>query len=297
MSKKRNQKWKYQVVGLPKKLPINIVASQAFPILGSKSAANKAIQSQRLFLNGRPAQMNDLIQNGDQLTLKGSGIKKLKKINFNLEIVFEDDHLIAINKPSGIAVNGNRNKTVENALADKNYNNTLADALPHPLAVHRIDVPTIGIVLLAKTKTALIALGRAFQNSQIKKEYVAVVHGKVPREGRINFPIKNKKAITDYKMLEVVPSRIFEHLSLVQLFPITGRTHQLRIHLQQVGHLIVGDKMYAEKKKTILGKGLMLCAHRMTFKHPITKKTITLQIKMPKKFRHILDRERKLSRK
>lgn len=294
MAKKQKKRWTYLIENLPKRLPINIVAAQAFPILGSKSAANKAIDGRRLFLNGQPAKIGDLVQNGDKLELKGTGVKKLKKIDFDLEIVYEDDFLIAINKPSGIAVNGNRNKTVENALADKNYNNKLTDALPHPVAVHRIDVPTIGIVLLAKTKTALIELGKAFQNNNVKKEYVAIVHGKPESKGRISFPIKNKKATTEFETAEVVPSKIFGHLSLVKLFPITGRTHQLRIHMKQEGHLIVGDKFYAEREKTILGKGMMLCARKISFTHPINGERLDLQIRIPKKFKHVMEREKKL---
>lgn len=292
MAKKQNRRQTQIVKDLPKQLPINIYAAKVFPILGSKSAANKAIQAQRLFLNGRLAKVSDMVVNGDQLQLKGTGVKKLKKINFDLEIIYEDDYLIVINKPSGIAVNGNKNTTVENALADKTRNNPIEDALPHPVAVHRIDVPTIGIVLLAKTKKALIQLGKAFQNSMVKKEYVAIVHGKIPPKGKITLPIKDKKAITEYEKMEVVPSKVFGHLSLVRLFPITGRTHQLRIHMQQEGHFIVGDKLYSNRKKTILGKGMMLCAQKISFEHPESGESINLQIRIPRKFKHVLDREK-----
>jgi len=297
MGKKTKKKWRHLVLDLSKKLPINIVASNAFPILGSKSAANKAIEGKRLFLNGRVAQVSDWVQNGDELELRGLGVKKLKKFDIDLDILFEDDYIIAINKPSGIAVNGNRNSTVENALVEKNINNTVEDALPHPVAIHRIDVPTIGIVLLAKTKSALIDLGKQFQNNQVKKEYIAVVHGKTAPKGRISFSIKNKKAITEFETEKVIPSRVFQHFSLVKLFPITGRTHQLRIHMKQEGHLIVGDKIYAERTKTILGKGMMLCARSIIFQHPHSKKTIHLQIPIPKKFLKILDREKSRFRK
>jgi len=297
MGKKGKKSWTYFIDSLQKKLPINVVAAKAFPILGSKSAANKAIQDKRLFVNGRAAKVSDLVQNGDELILRGAGVKKLKKFDIDLEILFEDDHLIVINKPSGIAVNGNRNSTVENALVEKNYNNTLTDALPHPVAVHRIDVPTLGIVMLAKTKSALIQLGKQFQKNEVKKEYVAVVHGKTESKGRISFPIKNKNAITEFETEKIIPSRVFQNLSLVRLFPITGRTHQLRIHMKQEGHLIVGDKIYAERSKTILGKGMMLCARSIIFKHPQTKKTIHLQIPIPKKFLKLLDREKSRFRK
>jgi len=292
MSKKSSKRWIVRVKDLKNPLPINIYAAKSFPILGSKSAANKAISSNRLLINGDPAKITDWANNGDKIILKGSGVKKIKKIDFHLEIVFEDDFIIAINKPGGIAVNGNRNKTVENALADKNINNKNSDALPHPVACHRIDVPTNGIVLLAKTKKALVGLNKLFQNNQVKKEYVAVVHGKTAEKGRISLPIQGKKAITEFETLHHTASKMFEYLSLVKLVPITGRTHQLRIHMQQERHLVVGDKMYAGRQKTILGKGMMLCAQRISFEHPISKETIKLQIPYPDKFKRIMDREK-----
>lgn len=292
MAKKRKQGWSIVVKDLKKEMPIHIYCAKAFSILGSKTAVKKAIEKRQLQLNGKPAQLNQQIKNGDQLTLLPATRKKTKKVNVDLPILFEDDHLIIVHKPAGIAVNGNRNTTVENALADKNKNNPLPDALPQPVAAHRIDLPTIGIVLLAKTKSALIHLGKAFQNNKIKKEYVAIVHGKPPLKGKINHLIQGKKAETEFEVVETVPSKIFKHLSLVKLFPITGRTHQLRIHMQKEDYLIVGDKMYAERQKTILGKGLLLCARGITFKHPKTQKNINLQIDIPPKFLKILKREK-----
>lgn len=292
MRKKGKQGWSIIVKDVKKEMPIHIYCAKAFPILGSKTAAKKAIEKKQLTLNGKPAQLNQSIKNGDKLTLLPPPRKKTKKIQVNLEILFEDDHLIVVHKPAGIAVNGNRNHTVENALADKNRNNPLPDALPQPVAAHRIDLPTIGIVLLAKTKSALIHLGKAFQNNKIKKEYVAVVHGKPTSRGTINYPIQHKKAETKFEVIETVPSKIFKHLSLVKLTPITGRTHQLRIHMEQEGHLILGDKMYAKDKKTILGKGLLLCARGISFQHPKTQKNINLQIDIPSKFLKIMQREK-----
>ena len=292
MRKKGKQGWTIIVNDVKKEMPIHIYCAKAFPILGSKTAAKKAIEKGQLSLNGKPARLNASIKNGDKLVLQLPPKKKTKKIHVKLDILFEDHHMIVVHKPAGIAVNGNRNHTVENALADKNQNNPLPDALPQPVAAHRIDLPTIGIVLLAKTKSALIQLGKAFQNNKIKKEYVAVVHGKPPSKGKINHPISHKNASTEFETIETVPSKIFQHLSLVKLVPITGRTHQLRIHMQKEGHFIVGDQMYSDNKKTILGKGLLLCARGISFQHPDTNKTIQLQIDIPAKFNKIMEREK-----
>ncbi len=90
--------------------------------------------------------------------------------------------------------------------------------------------------------------------------------------------------MTKFQTVEVVRSQVYQHLSLVELQPITGRTHQLRIHLNNQGHLIVGDKEYAQGQKTILGKGLFLCACRLSFTHPINGKALSLEIAPPRRF-------------
>lgn len=292
MSKTKHQRWKHQVKQVRANTRIVDYCGKAFTILGSKSATKKAISAGRIFLNGNKATTANFVKVGDVIEVKGSGVSKLKKLHIDIPIVYEDDYMIVVNKPGGIAVNGNRYKTVENGVAALAKISSQNDALPRPVAVHRIDVPTKGLVLLAKTKTALIKLGKAFQNNQIQKTYFAVVHGKPPMKGRIDEAIGGKKSITEFKTVQLVQSRVYRNLALLELHPITGRTHQLRIHLNHQGHLIVGDKEYANNKKTILGKGLFLCACRLEFKHPISGKDLTLEIKPPARFRKLLEREK-----
>jgi RluA family pseudouridine synthase len=288
---KQNNYWKHLVPPLSGSIRIADYCGPVFSILGSKSAAKKAIAGGRLLLNGKPAVTADFVKKGDLIELRGVGIQKIKKLDVDLNIVYEDDFLIVIQKPGGIAVNGNRYKTVENALSDFNRNNPLPDALPRPIAVHRIDVPTSGLVMLAKTKSALIQLSKAFQHNQVKKEYVAIVHGAPPQKGSIDSPIDGKDALTEFECLQTVRSRVFETLSLVKLLPQTGRTHQLRLHLKDQGHLIVGDKMYADGIRTILGKGLLLCAVGLRFIHPQHDEKIDIRINPPAKFEKLLQRE------
>ncbi len=281
MAKKAKKHYTHRVTESLSPIRISDYCGPVFPILGSKSAVKKAIAAGRLFLNGKVAKTADFVRQGDLIELQGSGIREVKKYDLDLEIVHEDDDLVVVNKPGGIAVNGNRYKTVENALVGAVQVGKQIDALPRPVAVHRIDVPTKGLVILAKTKTALTELGKAFQANEVKKEYVAVVHGQIPPDGRIEQAIDGKAATTEYERLEVAPSRNFHFLSMVRLMPITGRTHQLRIHLREAGHLIVGDKAYAQGQKTILGKGLFLSSCRLQFVHPKTAKIMDLQIDPP----------------
>ncbi len=288
---KRKKKWTHKVDAVNGQVDLLSYAAKAFPILGSKTAVKKAIENGRLFLNGQPAKHGDHVKKGAFLLLSGDGVRQVKKLSIDLEVIYEDDHLIVVNKPSGIAVNGNRNKTVENALVQVNRANPLEDALPRPIAVHRIDVPTSGLVILAKTKQALIKLSKAFQEGEVQKEYVAVVHGAISAEGTIDLPVNRKSALTHFQKVDESPSRIFGAVSMVKLRPITGRTHQLRIHLNEIGHLIVGDKLYAEDQKTILGKGLFLAACSLQLQHPLTRQPLALSIPIPPKFKRVLERE------
>lgn len=283
--------WEHQVYGIKEPTRIVDYIGEAFAMLGSRSAARKAISANRVKLNNQKVYPSDTIKDGDLITLTGTGIAKPKKFDFEIQSVFEDEHLIIVNKPAGIAVNGDRNKTVENALAGVTQKSTLSDALPRPIAVHRLDVPTKGLVMLAKSKSALIELSNAFETNKVDKEYFAVVHGKPNPSGVISKPIEGKKSESRYQLDRIVPSRIFENLSMVKLKPVTGRTHQLRIHMASIGHLIVGDRLYAKETKTILGKGLFLAACKISFDHPETKKRVVVSIKPPTKFTRLMDRE------
>ena len=298
MSKNKKNPNQLRVKALSKKQNIVNYCADNLPILGSKTAVQKAIQQRKLFLNKKLASINDFVKNGDFVRFQNTDNQSIKskkkkpKFDFELPIVYEDDCLIIVNKPAGIAVNGTRNKTVENAVIGLYKKSKEPDALPTPVATHRLDVPTKGLVMLAKTKTALIRINKAFQTGKVDKVYYAVVHGKTPEKGRIEEPIDGKKSITEFERIQVAPSRVFKHFSLVKLKPITGRTHQLRIHVKNLGHLIVGDKLYAKGQKTILGKGLFLCACELSFEHPVRGERIELKIPPPSRFERLLKKEK-----
>ena len=283
--------WKHIVPRVADGIRMTEYCGPVFPLLGSRSATKKAIKAGRLFRNGEIAFGSDYVREGDVIELRGSNVREVKQYNMAVDIVYDDPHMVVVNKPGGIAVNGNRYKTIENALADHIVNHPASDALPRPIAVHRIDVPTNGLVMLAKTRSAQMALSKAFQTNNISKEYIAVVHGTPPKSGEVTLRVDDKNACTRFETLRSAPSRVFGALSIVQLKPITGRTHQIRIHMKHLGHLIVGDKMYAEEQKTVLGKGVFLCARRLVFTHPITGESVDIQIDPPNKFAKLLDRE------
>lgn len=273
----------------PPNIRIADYCGQVFEQLGSKSAAKKALKAGSIWLNGRLAQSADYVQTGDRIVYKPD-IKKIKKYNLDVPIVYEDDFCMIVDKPGGIAVNGNRYKTIENVFAN-HLKGRGSKYLSRPIVIHRLDVPTKGLLMLAKTKNAQIQLSQMFQQRKIKKTYRAIVHNQTAPTGKIDVPIKGKKAISEYQTRRVVPSKKFKHLSLVDLHPITGRTHQLRIHMEQAGHLIVGDKLYGHNQDTILGKGLFLQASRLQFRHPILNKMIDQKLPIPNRFIRLLDRE------
>nr|WP_246205968.1 RluA family pseudouridine synthase [Fulvivirga aurantia] len=209
--------------------------------------------------------------------------KSAKTYELKVPVVFEDDYLAIVNKPAGLTTSGNSFKTLENTLAFNLEPGNQPDAYQQPKPIHRLDHATSGLVIVAKTKAVRVALGKALQEGQISKFYKAIVSGDTPSHGEIHTPIEGQKAHTTYKK---VKSRSDKLYTLLELSPITGRTHQLRIHCAEEGFPIVGDKLYGGVIGP--GKGLFLCAYRIGFQHPVTGAAIDAHIDLPQKFNRLL---------
>ncbi|MEN8254590.1 MAG: RluA family pseudouridine synthase [Verrucomicrobiota bacterium] len=266
-------------------------ARTAFPTIPSRKGIAKAIKRGELLVDSAPAQSGDWVQAGQILELVDLQQRIPKAYRLPLEVVFEDEHLAVINKPPGIEVSGNKFKTIENALAGSLSPSTRPDALDWPQPVHRLDYSTSGLLLVAKTAGAQVFLGRQFEARKIHKRYCAVVMGELSAPGQIDEPINGLQAHSRYAPVQTVPSLRSGHLTLVDLFPATGRTHQLRIHMATIGHPIVGDQKYGTAGNVLKGKGLFLAAVELRFPHPADQREMALSIDTPPKFDSLLRRE------
>jgi len=266
-------------------------ARTAFPSIPSRKATAKAIKRGEVRIDGAPAHSGDWVEAGQTLEWMESQRAVPKTYRLPLEIVFEDEYLAVVNKPPGIEVSGNKFKTVENALAGNLSPSEQPDALRWPRPVHRLDYSTSGLLLVAKTATAQVFLGKQFEERKIHKRYRAVVMGKLEKPGQVVEPINTMPAQSEYAPVETVPSLRSGYLTLVDLFPLTGRTHQLRIHMASIGHPIVGDQKHGQVGNVLKGKGLFLSAVELRFLHPATHREQLVSIETPPKFSSLLRRE------
>ena len=250
----------------------------------------------------------------------------LKPFNFKLDIVYEDKDLLVVNKPAGISMHpgaGDYDKTLVNALIhydSKNLSN-IGDEL-RPGIVHRIDKDTSGLVVVAKNNVSHEKLSNQFSNHTIKRVYQTLIWGKLrPQIGKIETLItrssknrqlmevgltKGKKAITNYKTLEIFENEKIPTFSFIECKLETGRTHQIRVHMSYKGNNILGDKKYIKKFKKIKDINLdlekmilsldrqFLHAKVLGFVHPRTEKELEFTSILPQELEKILKTLRKL---
>jgi 23S rRNA pseudouridine1911/1915/1917 synthase len=259
-------------------------------LFSTRNGAKNAIKSGSLLLDGSQVETGRFLLPGQVITYSEAE-KPLQKIfELPFQVIFEDDYLAVINKPAGFGVSGNYFRTIENALPFNLKSSGAADALQKPQAVHRLDNQTSGLLLVAKTHQVRIDLGQQFEEKRISKRYQAIVMGEVLEYGTIDTPIDGKEAITHFKRLQIINSIKHGSLSLIELTPLTGRTHQLRIHLSEIGHPILGDSLYTTQHALLKHKGLYLCATYLEFEHPVSKETKTVSIEIPHKFTALMKR-------
>ena len=245
------------------------------------------------------------VKQGDKITINNvkTDTEDITPWDYPLDIVFEDDDIIIINKPSGMVVhpgNGNKDHTLVNAL--KSYTDKLSDinGVERLGIVHRIDKDTSGLIMVAKTNKAHEILGEYFKEHSIKREYIALLCGIFPHDtATIDAPIgrdeknrlrmtvtpnNSKKAITHLEVLK----RYKAGYTLVKARLETGRTHQIRVHTKYIGYPVYNDPVYSNKSTDDFGQ--FLHSYSMEFIHPITKEKMYFKRDVPKYFKDFLDK-------
>lgn len=276
---------------LPSRL-VDFVLLQ-FKNLVSRSAVKKAIKREEILLDGEKEGEGIWLKAGQKVEYIDLENKTPSVFELPLEVVFEDEYLALVNKPAGISVSGNKFKTIQNALTFNLKLSTEDDALKIPRPVHRLDYSTSGLLLIAKTARAIMHLGQQFENKQISKRYRAIVAGKTPQEGIVESAIKGQDSISRYKLVKHGRSLHTDWMSLIDLFPETGRTHQLRIHMSEAGFPMLGDDKYGDISVRLKGKSLFLSAVEMSSLHPKTGEVFTAKIQHPQKFNSFFEREQR----
>ena len=266
-------------------------ACSVFTLLPSRKAVVKAIKRGGFTIDGAAASTGSWVSPGQVIEFLDPDTPAAPTYSLRLRVLFEDEHVAVVEKPAGVVVNGNRFRTLEHALPYNLSASRERDALSAPRPVHRLDGPTGGLLLAAKTARAMVALGRQFEERAVDKRYRAVVMGQLEGEGLIDAPVDGRQAVTAYRAVRGAPSLRSGRLTLLDLWPGTGRTHQLRRHLAGAGFPILGDAAYGPPGRVLRGKGLFLAAVELSFEHPLSGERLGFTMDDPPKFASLLERE------
>ncbi len=266
----------------------------------SRSKVQKLIKEEKIKVNGKvvnssyKVKMEDLIEVHDELNFEIN----IEKEDIPLDIVYEDEYLLIINKKSGMVVHpapGNYSGTLVNALLGKF---SLSNDAIRPGIVHRIDKDTSGLLVVAKDDKTHFLLSEMIKKKEVERLYLAIVDGVIKNEtGTIDAPIgrdpnnRQKMLVTDVNSKDAITHfrvlKRFKNNTLIECKLETGRTHQIRVHMQYIGFPISNDPVYNKSKKTT-PFGQMLHSKSIRFVHPITKKELYFECDVPKEFKDFL---------
>lgn len=273
----------HRVKNCEEAIRINDYLVGIFDSLPSKKSIKKALKKGLILVDGQRVSSSLWVKTNMKIELIKEQESEEKVYDLEVEVLFEDDYLAILNKPAGLVSSGNQFRTLQNTLAKNLRPSSAKDAI-HPRLIHRLDSATSGLIIAAKTAKCAMQLGEMLANKEISKKYRAFVMGKIEKEGCIESEIDGKEAKTLYNPIEHAASSSFGILSAVELTPVSGRTHQLRIHMKENGTPILGDRLYGDEEKNLKGKGLFLCANKVAFVHPVTKEALEIEIPPAKKF-------------
>ena len=255
---------------------------RAFSEVASSSQARKLRKKGLIQKNRQCCPLPTVVAPGDRISLFSPPVLR-RVYEHRVEVVMEDDCMAVVVKDPGLRTSGNRWHTLVNCLPYNLTPSTAPDALHWPHSVHRLDDRTGGLVAVAKTATANLMLGRSFQERLAHKRYRALVLGRLEGAGVVTMDVAEKPASSRYAAVAHTPSTRFGWLTTVDLWPETGRTHQLRVHMAHLGHPILGDDLYTGERDNLRHKGLHLWALALDIDHPITGAPLHIEIPEPPK--------------
>ena len=268
----------------------------------SRELVTKMLKDDYILVNGKLEKGSYKVKNGDIISIKERYVQEMDVVpkKMDLNIVFEDDYLMVINKPSGLTVHpgsGNSDNTLVNGLMYYTNNLSSVGGDFRPGIVHRLDKDTSGLMIVAKDNKCHTLLADDFKNKRIHREYVALLDGVFPQNSAtIDAPIERskenfekmtvaaggKKAITHLRVIKK-----YKDYTLVRLVLETGRTHQIRVHLSYIGYPVHNDPVYSKKPSNDFGQ--FLHSEYLKFVHPITGETLEFRADLPKQFACFLE--------
>lgn len=270
----------------------------------SRNLVLNLLKSGNILVNDKIVKPSYKVHSKDIITIKDvkSPTDEIIPWNYPLDIVYEDDDIIIVNKPSGMVVHpgaGNKDHTLVNALKYHTDKLSNINGIERLGIVHRIDKDTSGLIIVAKTNKAHEILGEYFKNHSIKREYIALLCGVLPHDtATIDAPIgrdeknrlrmtvtpnNSKRAVTHLQVL-----KRYKDYTLVKARLETGRTHQIRVHTKYIGYPVYNDPVYASKSEGDFGQ--FLHSYSMEFIHPLTKEKMYFKREVPKYFKDFLDK-------
>ena len=275
----------------------------------SRSMIQKLLEENKITVNGNNVKTSYKVQLGDKIQIEIEPPKevKIEAEEIPIEVIYEDNDILVVNKPKGLVVhpaNGNPDGTLVNAIMAicKDSLSGIGGEL-RPGIVHRLDKDTSGLLVVAKNDKAHINMSEQIKDRKVKKTYIALVRGIIAEnEATINMPIgrstkdrkkmavnKNgKEAITHFKVINRYTTSKASY-TLLEIKIDTGRTHQIRVHMAEIGHPVIGDMVYSNGKNEFGIEGQCLHAKSLEFNHPITGKQMKIEAPMPEYFESIIN--------
>ncbi|MGE4357668.1 MAG: RluA family pseudouridine synthase [Candidatus Omnitrophota bacterium] len=268
----------------------------------SRQKIQEMIKEKMVLVNEMPVKCHYKIRSGDLIHVEFPEVKEpdIKPENIPLEVVFEDEHLLVVNKPAGMLVHpasGVYSGTLVNALLYHAQNLSSLGGKFKPGIVHRLDKDTSGLLVVAKTDFAHLKLAQQFKKHTIYRRYIAIVKGRVELdEGEIVAPVgrhmhdrqrmavnfgSGKEAKTVYRVL-----RRYDDYTLLEVYPLTGRTHQIRVHLSFLGYPVLGDPLYGKRSSLISRQALH--AKEIGFEHPYKKENLKFSSSLPEDMQKLI---------